>query len=87
MLVEDNVVAFPALAASGRKWARIVSCNPAEVKDADVPPPFSGYPAADRSGWAEYWDEYDRALRPDAARRSASSASSAGLRRCPTASS
>ena len=64
VLVEDNVVAFPALAASGRKWARIVSCNPAEVKDADVPPPFSGYPAADRSGWSEYWDEYDRALGP-----------------------
>src|SRR5215210_467451 len=62
--VEDNVVAFPALPASGGRWARIVSCNPAEVKDADVPPPFSGYAADDRSGWSEYWAEYDRALGP-----------------------
>ena len=37
---------------------RIVSCNPAEIKDPDVPPPFSGYPAADRSGWDAYWAEY-----------------------------
>jgi MGT family glycosyltransferase len=37
---------------------RIVSCNPAEVKDPDVPPPFSGYPTADRSGWEDYWAEY-----------------------------
>ena len=35
MIVEDNVVAFPALPACGRPWVRIVSCNPAEVKDPD----------------------------------------------------
>ena len=28
VVVEDNVVSFPALAASGRPWVRIVSCNP-----------------------------------------------------------
>ena len=50
-MVEDNVVSFPALPASGRPWVRIVSCNPAEVKDPEVPPTFSGYPAADRSEW------------------------------------
>ena len=32
-IVEDNVVAFPALPASGRPWVRIASCNPAEIKD------------------------------------------------------
>jgi MGT family glycosyltransferase len=37
---------------------RIVSCNPAELKDPLVPPTFSGYPASDMSGWAAYWDEY-----------------------------
>jgi MGT family glycosyltransferase len=61
VIVEDNVVAFPALPASGRPWVRIVSCNPAEVKDPDVPPAFSGYPADDRAGWEEYWAEYRRA--------------------------
>ena len=60
MIVEDNVVAFPALPASGRPWVRIVSCNPTEVRDPDVPPPFSGYAVDDRSGWAAYWDEWAR---------------------------
>ena len=60
VIVEDNVVAFPALPACGRPWVRIVSCNPAEVKDPDVPPPFSGYPVDDRTGWAAYWEEYAR---------------------------
>jgi MGT family glycosyltransferase len=64
VIVEDNVVSFPALPASGTPWVRIVSCNPAEVKDPEVPPPFSGYPVADRSGWAEYRDEYARVLGP-----------------------
>jgi MGT family glycosyltransferase len=62
VIVEDNVVSFPALPASGRPWVRIMSCNPAEAKDADVPPTFSGYPSADRSAWPAYWDEYRRAL-------------------------
>ena len=60
VIVEDNVVAFPALPACGRPWVRIVSCNPTEVRDPDVPPPFSGYPVDDRSGWAAYWDEWAR---------------------------
>ena len=60
MIVEDNVVAFPALPACGRPWVRIVSCNPTEVRDPDVPPPFSGYAADDRSEWAAYWDEWAR---------------------------
>jgi len=58
VIVEDNVVSFPALPASGIPWVRIVSCNPAELKDPLVPPTFSGYPANDMTGWAAYWDEY-----------------------------
>jgi MGT family glycosyltransferase len=61
VIVEDNVVTFPALPASGRPWVRIVSCNPAEIKDPDVPPPFSGYPAGDRSRWPAYWEAYKKA--------------------------
>jgi MGT family glycosyltransferase len=62
VIVEDNVVAFPALSASKRPWVRIVSCNPAELKDPAVPPPFSGYGVGDRRGWDEYWAEYRRTL-------------------------
>src|SRR4051794_34029928 len=60
VIVQDNVVGFPAILASGRPWVRIVSCNPTEIKDPAVPPAFSGYPAADRTQWAAYRDEYRR---------------------------
>lgn len=64
VIVEDNVVSFPALPASGVPWVRIVSCNPAEIKDPDVPPVFSGYPAGDRSGWEQFREEHRRVIRP-----------------------
>ncbi len=59
-IVEDNVVAFPALAASGRPWARIMSCNPAEMKDPAIAPFSSGYAASDRSGWPAFLEEVRR---------------------------
>jgi MGT family glycosyltransferase len=59
-IVEDNVVAFPALATSGRPWVRIVSCNPAELKDPAVPPFSSGYPADDRTDWPAFLEEVRR---------------------------
>jgi MGT family glycosyltransferase len=58
VIVQDNVVAFPAVAASGRPWVRIVSCNPLELKDPELPPPFSGYPTDDRSGWDGFRRRY-----------------------------
>src|SRR5437764_9398858 len=33
VIVEDNVVAFPAVDASGRPWVRIVSCKPLELRE------------------------------------------------------
>jgi MGT family glycosyltransferase len=63
VFVEDNVVAFPAITASGRPWVRIVSCNPAEMKDPAIPPFSSGYPAGDRSGWQAFLDEVERTHR------------------------
>jgi len=62
VVVEDNVVGFPAILASGRPWVRIVSCNPLEVKDPELPPTFSGLPTEDRSDWDEFRDEYARQL-------------------------
>ena len=60
VVVEDNVVGFPAIPASGVPWVRIVSCNPLEVKDPELPPTFSGLPLADSSGWADFREEYAR---------------------------
>jgi MGT family glycosyltransferase len=58
VIVEDNVVAFPAVPGSGRPWVRSVSCNPLELKDPALPPPFSGYPTGDRAGWDEFRQRY-----------------------------
>ncbi|HLH66869.1 MAG TPA: glycosyltransferase [Solirubrobacteraceae bacterium] len=58
VIVEDNVVAFPAILACGRPWVRIVSCNPLELRDPELPPTFSGLATGDRAGWAEFEAEY-----------------------------
>jgi MGT family glycosyltransferase len=63
VICEDNVCGFPALPASGRPWVRILSCNPLEVPDPAIPPVFSGYPAGDEAGWAEFRAEYARTHR------------------------
>ena len=63
VVVEDNVVGFPAVTASGRPWVRIVSCNPAELKDPAVPPFSSGHPVADRGDWPAFLSEVERTHR------------------------
>ncbi|MGD9954593.1 MAG: glycosyltransferase [Candidatus Nanopelagicales bacterium] len=63
VIVEDNVVAFPALLTAGVPFVRIVSCNPLEVKGPDIAPAYSGLPADDRSEWASFMAEYDRTHR------------------------
>lgn len=62
VIVEDNVCAFPAIPASGLPWVRIVSCNPLEVRDDGLPPPFSGLPTDDPSGWEDFSAEYARRI-------------------------
>jgi MGT family glycosyltransferase len=59
VIVEDNVVSFPALMTAGGAYIRIVSCNPLEVRGPDVAPVFSGYPADDPSSWADFLAEFD----------------------------
>jgi MGT family glycosyltransferase len=61
-IVEDNVCAFPAIPASERPWIRIVSCNPLELKDRELPPPYSGLPIDDRTEWEAFRAEYSRAI-------------------------
>jgi len=59
-IVEDNVVGFAAVVTAGRPWARIVSCNPAEVKDEAIPPFSSGYATTDRAAWPAFLEEVRR---------------------------
>jgi MGT family glycosyltransferase len=60
VVVEDNVVSFPALLTSGRPWVRIVSCNPLELPDPSLPPPYSGLALPDD----DFREEYRRVLSP-----------------------
>ncbi|KMO73528.1 glycosyltransferase [Mycolicibacterium obuense] len=64
VIVEDNVVLFPALATAGVPFVRVVSCSPLEVPGPDVPPPFSGLPSGDPAQWRSYREEFERTLRP-----------------------
>ena len=63
VIVEDNVICFPALLTAGVPFVRIVSCNPLEIADPALPPAFSGYPAGNQAGWPEFRAEYDRVHR------------------------
>jgi MGT family glycosyltransferase len=63
VIVEDNVNAFPALLTHGAPWVRIMSCNPLEMKDPDLPPAFSGYPTGDRADWDAFRGEVERTHR------------------------
>ena len=64
MVVEDNVVSFPALMTAGCPFVRIVSCNPLEIRGDDIPPPYSGLPTGVHTDWGAFRAEYDRTHRP-----------------------
>ncbi len=59
VIVEDNVLTFPALLTSGAPFVRIVSCNPLEMKGPGVAPTFSGLPCDDQSQWQEFNNRYE----------------------------
>ena len=64
VIIEDNVVCFPALMTADAPFVRVVSCNPLEMKGSDVAPAYSGLPADDRAEWDDFRAEYDRTHRP-----------------------
>ncbi len=63
VIVEDNVVTFPALLTDQAPFVRIVSCNPLEVRGEKIAPTFSGYAADDPTEWAAFLEEFDRTHR------------------------
>ena len=60
VVVEDNVLCFPALMTAGVPFIRIVSCNPLEITGSNIAPAYSGHPANDRTQWDAFRAEYDR---------------------------
>jgi MGT family glycosyltransferase len=63
VLVEDNVVLFPALTTSGAPFVRIVSCNPLEVPGDGVAPGLSGLAQDEPQTWGPFRAEFDRTHR------------------------
>lgn len=63
VLVEDNVVIFPALTTSGAPFVRIVSCNPLEVPGDGIAPGLSGLAQAEPETWGPYRAELERTHR------------------------
>jgi len=57
-IVLDNVVMFPAIAAAGCPWVRVISCAETELPDALVPPYLSGLAAADEAGRRAFEKRY-----------------------------
>ena len=57
VVVTDNVTGYPAIELAGAPWVRVVSCNPLEMRDPDLPPALSGLPVADRSRWGAFREE------------------------------
>ncbi len=60
VLVEDNVVLFPALATSGAPFVRIVSCNPLELPGDGVAPRLSGLPQDDPASWGPFRERFEQ---------------------------
>ena len=64
VVVLDNVVMFPAVAAAGVPWVRVVSCAETEIPDPLVPPAFSGCRVDDPAGQAAFRKRYAAAIGP-----------------------
>ncbi len=63
VLVEDNVVLFPALATSGAPFVRIVSCNPLEVPGDGVAPGLSGLAQDEPASWEPFRARFEETHR------------------------
>lgn len=64
VIVLDNVVMFPAIAKAGVPWVRIISCAETELPDADIPPYLSGLGLEDHAEWAQFRQDYAKAIAP-----------------------
>jgi MGT family glycosyltransferase len=58
VIVQDNVVVFPAVLTADVPWVRIVSCNPLEIADPALPPALSGLPTTESSQWEPFRRAY-----------------------------
>ncbi len=61
VIIEDNVLAFPALTTTDAPFVRLVSCNPLEAAPStSIAPVFSGLGEDETEAWPAFREEYDR---------------------------
>jgi UDP:flavonoid glycosyltransferase YjiC (YdhE family) len=83
VVVSDNVTGYAAVELAGCPWVRVVSCNPLEMRDPDLPPPLSGLPVSgDRGQWHAFREEYRR-VHEDLLRQHNGFRASVGVCPCP----
>ncbi|MGH9019925.1 MAG: glycosyltransferase [Acidimicrobiales bacterium] len=58
VIVQDDVIGFPALVSAGVPFVRMVSCNPLEVPGVGVAPAFSGLGEGDVEGFMRFRAAY-----------------------------
>jgi len=63
VIVEDNVLCFPATITAGVPFVRVVSCNPLEILGENIAPPFSGLAENDPASWISYNQAYEKTQR------------------------
>ena len=63
VIVEDNVVCFPATVTAGVPFVRVLSCNPLEILGENIAPPFSGLAENDPASWISYNKAYEKTQR------------------------
>ena len=63
VIVEDNVLCFPATITASVPFVRVVSCNPLEILGENIAPPFSGLAENDPASWISYNQAYEKTQR------------------------
>ncbi|MGK0722377.1 glycosyltransferase [Leucobacter sp. W1478] len=64
VIIEDNVISFPALSTAGVPYVRLVSCNPLEVPGPAIAPVFSGLGEDATDEWVTFREEFRRTHEP-----------------------
>ena len=60
VVVSDNVTGYAAVELAGVPWVRMISANPLEIRDPELPPPLSGYPMDEPGEWEAFRVEFLR---------------------------
>jgi MGT family glycosyltransferase len=64
LIINDNVIAYPATSQAGCPWVRMISCSENEIRDPAIPPHLSGCREGDEECFLAYQAEFESHLRP-----------------------